>query len=359
MSQDDVKNGVNITNYEKLQHFDASKFSGIVLDESSILKSYSGAIRNMVIDSFARTPYRLACTATPAPNDHMELGNHSEFLGVMKRTEMLASFFVHDGGDTSVWRLKGHAEDAFWAWVCSWAIMMRKPSDLGYSDEGFDLPPCNIVEHIVISDTPQDGMLFPVAARGIDEQRVARRSTIEQRVKTVADLVNASSEPWLVWCELNDEGDMLASSIKDAVQVSGSDSPDHKESSMIGFATGNVRIMVSKSKIAGFGMNFQRCNNMAFVGLSNSYEQFYQAVRRCWRFGQTRPVNVHVVSTDLEAEVLANIKRKEADAQRMAREMVTHMRDLNMASLRGSRREQDVYRPMVKMNIPAWVTEES
>ena len=353
--QTDVRNGINITNYEKLDNFKPEEFGGVVIDESSIIKAFDGATRNAVINSFAQTPFRLAATATPAPNDYIELGNHSEFLGIMKRPEMLASFFVHDGGDTQSWRLRGHAEDAFWSWVCSWAIMMRKPSDLGYSDEGFVLPVCNIIEHPIKSERPQEGMLFAVPARGLDEQRKARRGTLEQRVKTVADLVNASGESWLVWCELNDEGNMLASLIPGAVQVSGSDAPEVKEERLSGFAHSKFRVLITKPKVGGFGLNLQAHHNMAFVGLSNSYEQTYQAIRREWRFGQEHDVNVHIVSTDIESEVMANIKRKEEEAQRMAREMVTHMRDLNMASLRGSVRDQVEYSNKLAISIPDWL----
>lgn len=357
--QADVKPGVNITNYEKLHRFDASAFGGVVLDESSILKSYDGATRTQIIDAFRETPFRLACTATPAPNDHMELGNHSEFLGAMTRAEMLAMYFTHDGGDTSKWRLKGHAEDTFWQWVCSWAIMLRKPSDLGYEDDGFDLPEMRIHRHIVKSTQRPEGMLFMMPAETLNEQRAARRASMGDRVRAVVDLVAAApAEPWLVWCELNDEGDELERAIPGAVQVAGKHDNDTKSKRLSGFTIGDPQILVSKASLAGFGMNWQHCANVAFVGLSHSYEQFYQAVRRCWRFGQTRPVNVHVVTSDLELAVLDNVMRKEADAQKMAREMVGHMRDMNIAAVKGLHRTQTTYRPDRAMRIPSWCVRE-
>jgi len=334
-TQSDCQPGVNITNYEMLRHFDASKFAGVVLDESSIIKAYDGKTRTQIIESFCATPYRLACTATPAPNDYMELGNHSEFLGAMKRMEMLSMFFVHDGGDTSQWRLKGHAQRAFWDWICSWAVMLRKPSDLGYEDAGFSLPELVMHEVTVRVESPTDGMLFPMDASTLQERIRARRDTVGDRVADCAKIVNATDAPFLVWCNLNSESDALVRAIPGAVEVKGSDSAEHKEKSMRGFSDGSIRVLVTKPSIAGFGMNWQHCAHMAFVGLSDSYEQFYQAVRRCWRFGQSRPVNVYVICAETEGAVIANIKRKESDAMTMAAEMVQNMRDLNAESLHG------------------------
>ncbi len=344
-----VRDGITVTNYEQLHRFGGHSFAGVVLDESSILKSYSGAIRNEVIERFADTPFRLACTATPAPNDHMELGNHAEFLGVMSRVEMLATFFVHDGGDTSVWRLKGHAESDFWRWVASWAAMVRKPSDIGHSDAGFALPPMRIHEHILESGVPADGMLFAMPAQTLDEQRRARRATMSQRVAHVASMVNSTPGAWLVWCELNDEGDALRAAISGSVQVSGADSEDAKADRMLGFADGRYRVLITKPSIAGFGMNWQHCHQMAFVGLSHSYEQFYQATRRCWRFGQRSDVDVHVVTTDIESAVLHNIKRKQADADAMAVGMVEHMRAAMDEELHGAiQMRTDMHRGVAK-----------
>ncbi len=346
-SGDDVRPGINIANYEMLHAFDTEAFAGVVLDESSILKSYDGKTRTAIIEGFARTPFRLACTATPAPNDHMELGNHAEFLGVMSRVEMLATFFVHDGGDTSKWRIKGHAETPFWSWVCSWACMVKQPSNLGYSDDGFVLPALRMHEHTVKVDhsgaAQSVGTLFKMEAVTLEEQRGARRESLAARVAACAELVNASDEQWIVWCELNAEGDALEKAINGAVQVSGSDSNEFKESSVLGFADGRIRVLVSKVSIFGFGLNLQHCSSMAFVGLSHSYEQWYQAVRRCWRFGQKREVNCHVVISELEGRVVASIQRKEADAEKMAREMVANMSDVQSDAVRGSSRETVEY----------------
>jgi len=337
-TQKDVKPGINITNYEMLDRFDPEAFAGVVLDESSILKAYDGKTRTAILKAFANTPYRLACTATPAPNDYMELGNHAEFVGAMTRAEMLSMFFVHDGGETQKWRLKGHAESEFWKWLCSWAVMIRKPSDLGYEDGAFTLPEMVMHEVEVKIDEPTTGFLFPVEAQTLQERIAARRDTIADRVADCAAIVNATDEQFIVWCNLNDESAMLKKSIPRAVEVKGSDTNEHKETSAIAFANGDIRVLISKPSIFGYGMNFQSCRNVAFVGLSDSYEQFYQAVRRCWRFGQKQSVNVYVITAETEGAVVANIKRKEADAMRMAESMVEHMQELNAAELHGATR---------------------
>lgn len=344
---------INVTNYEMLEHFDPSYFAGIVLDESSILKG-DGPMRKAVTEFGSRIDYRLACTATPAPNDHMELGNHAEFLGIMSKTEMLSTFFVHDGGDTSKWRLKGHAEAAFWKWVASWAVMIRKPSDLGYADEGFNLPPIEYHQHTVAAEWSSD-YLFPVEAQTLQERQSARRDSLAARVKLCSELVNASTEPWLLWCNLNDESAALAKSIPGAVEVSGSDSQKHKEEAALRFIDGEIRVLVSKPSIFGFGMNFQRCANMAFVGLSDSWEQVYQATRRCWRFGQKDPVNVHFITGELEGAVVRNIQRKESQAQEMAESMLGHMKEINTAEIHGTIRESEGYKGTCKVQIPNWL----
>ena len=335
-SQADVKPGINITNYERLEDFDASKFTGVVLDESSILKSYDGKTRSLIIEAFSRTPFRLAATATPSPNDYMELGNHSEFLGVMTRSEMLAMYFVHDGAETQKWRIKGHAKADFWQWVCSWAVMIRKPSDLGYPNGRFKLPALEMKEHIVLAKQVACGDLFSMPAATLQERIRARSATIDDRSAAAANLVNKIKEPWIVWCNLNGESGRLVKLIPDAVEVRGANTPDQKESAMIGFSDGTIRVLVTKPSIAGFGMNWQHCSNIAFVGLSDSYEEFYQAVRRCWRFGQKKPVMAHLIIADIEGAVLRNIKRKEKDSANMAKEMVKNMGDLNTATLHGS-----------------------
>ena len=316
--------GVTIANYEILHKFDCTALAGVVLDESSIIKAYDGKTRTQIIDTFARTPFKLACTATPAPNDHVELGNHAEFLGVMSRVEMLATFFCHDGGETSVWRLKGHAEADFWRWICSWAVNLRKPSDLGYSDDGFILPAMKMHLHTVESGIVSDGQLFASEALTLTEQRQARKATLSKRVAEVAAMVNGSDHPWLVWCELNAEGDALEDAIDGAVQVAGADSDESKASKMLGFSRGEYRVLITKPSIAGFGMNWQHCANVAFVGITHSYEQWYQAVRRCWRYGQTRQVNCHIVTSDSEMAVFRNLQRKSKEAEKMSGEMINH-----------------------------------
>lgn len=358
----DVRPGTNVTNYDRLHRFDPSIFGGVVLDESSCLKDYTSATRNALIESFSRTPFRLACSATPAPNDHMELGNHAEFLGVMSRTEMLATFFCHDGGETQNWRLKGHARADFWKWLCSWAVTIRKPSDLGYGDEGFDLPPLDIYEHIVpvgAHFAKEAGTLFITDANGLSAQRAARRSSLEARVKVCADLVNADREPWLVWCDLNDESAALAAAIPDAVEVKGSDDSEFKEKAMLDFTEGRVRVLVTKPSIAGYGMNWQHCARVAFVGLSNSFEAWYQAIRRTWRFGQTRAVACHLVTSDADGSVRATLERKRNAAEEMADEMLVGMGDIQKSTIRALERETDSYQPRRSMRLPSWLHTEA
>ena len=344
-TQSGVKPGITVTNYEKLAHFDADAFAGVVLDESSILKSYTGKIRNQIIDSFAQTPFRLACSATPAPNDHMELGNHAEFVGVMTRTEMLAMFFVHDGGDTAKWRLKGHACDKFWEWVCSWAVTIRKPSDLGYDDGNFILPALEIkdctveAEREAVTDDAGQMALFAMEARTLSDQRKVRKASLQMRVDVAAELANSNTEQWLIWCNLNDESKALTASIAGAVEVCGADSDDHKRQSAIDFQDGKIRVLVSKPSIFGFGLNFQCCHNVAFVGLSHSYEAFYQAIRRCWRFGQQQPVNAYIIYDVGEGRVVENIRRKEIDSIAMAESMVIIMKQQTMEQLKKIQRQ--------------------
>jgi superfamily II DNA or RNA helicase len=338
MRDDDGATRIAVVNYEMMARFDMARFSAVVLDESSILKSFDGKTRTEIIESTAVVPYRLACTATPAPNDHMELGNHAQFCGIMSREEMLASFFVHDtGGNTSDWRLKGHARDAFWRWVASWAVSIRTPSDIGHSDDGFDLPALHIHTHVVEApqDTTETGMLFRMEALTLSELRAESKRTMSARVDRIAELINGSSDPWIVWCHTNAEEDALTAAIDGAVAIRGSDSPESKRDRMIAFADGAIRVLVTKPSIAGFGMNWQHCAHVAFVGLSHSYEQFYQAVRRCWRFGQRRDVNVHVAIADTEQSVLRSIREKQAAADTMAVEMTRAMRDTSIANVRG------------------------
>lgn len=342
-SQDDVKAGINITNYEMLHAFDSDSFDGVVLDESSILKNFAGKIRSQIIESFNNIPYRLACTATPAPNDYEELGNHAEFLGIMTRIEMLSMFFINDTANTGSWRLKGHAESKFWEWLCTWAVMIRKPSDLGYEDKGFILPELNIEQHVIKMKKPNNGLLFTIEAKTMQERRQARRDSLEERCQLAADLVNNSDENWLIWCDLNDESALLTEMIDDAVEVKGADKTSHKEKSMLDFADGKIKCLVTKPKIAGLGMNWQVCHNMAFVGLSDSFEAYYQAVRRCWRFGQKKQVNAHIITAETEGAVVSNIKRKEKDAIDMAKNMTKHMSSISSKSIRGAKNEKETY----------------
>lgn len=298
--------GINITNYEKLDRFVANEFVGVVLEESSILKSYSGKVRTAIIQNFHDVPYKLACTATPAPNDYMELGNHSEFCGVMTRAEMLSMFFVHDGGQTSKWRLKGHAVDVFWQWLATFSVFIDNPANIGYEVSGYNLPQLNIKEIIVDGDEPIKETLT------LTERRQARKDSLDLRCEKAAEIANNSDEQWLIWCDLNDESAKLHEVINDSVEVKGSDKPEHKSNSMIGFSEGKIKCLVTKPSIAGFGMNWQNCHNMIFTGLSDSYEQFYQAVRRCYRFGQSLPVNVYIIISAKEGCVKENIERKQA-----------------------------------------------
>jgi superfamily II DNA or RNA helicase len=341
--QSAVESGITIANYEMLEHFEPSYFTGIVLDESSILKSYDGATRTAILAAFEQTPYRLACTATPSPNDYMELGNHAQFVGSMSRVEMLSMFFVHDGGETQKWRLKGHAERDFWKWLASWSVMLRKPSDLGYDDGAFILPKLTLHEHVIRIEKPTEGYLFALEAATLQDRIAARRESIIDRVAEAAALVNASDQPWIVWCNLNGESDALRKEIPDAVEMRGSQSSDEKEAAILAFLSGEKRVLITKATMAGFGLNFQHCAHMAFVGLSDSWEQYYQAIRRCYRFGQVREVNAHLIIADTEGAVLKNIKDKDAAAGEMAAQIVDHMRLEMKANIQGTQRTMNEY----------------
>ena len=343
-TQDDVKKGVNITNYEMLEHFTATAFTAVILDESSILKSFTSSTRDLLIDMFQKTPYRLACTATPSPNDHSELGNHAEFLGIMSRTEMLATYFIHDGSNTSAWRLKGYGEKKFWEWVATWAVCVRNPSDLGYSSEGYTLPELNIIEHITASE-PEEYELVARRAETLSERREARKESMTDRINEAKELVSSSDDCWLVWCDYNTESESLHKAILDSVEVRGSDSPEHKAKTAIDFANNKIKALVSKPSIYGFGMNFQNCHEIIFCGLSDSYEQFYQAVRRCWRYGQTHAVNVHIIMSEAELNVLDNIKKKQAQMDQLQENMIALMRDVTMSEIKHTTRIVAEYIP--------------
>lgn len=356
--QSDIRQpGVYVTNYQKIDHFDLTQFGGVILDESSILKSTDGHYRTRLIQECGQVPFRLAATATPAPNDFMELGNHAEFLGVMSYTDMLATFFVHDGGDTQKWRLKGHAENEFWKWMASWAVMLRKPSDLGYANDGYDLPPLTQHQHVVGVDyapSLDTGLLFPMEANSLQERIAARRDTVSERVAMAAS-ITPKDRPFVWWCNLNAESEALTRAIPGAVETKGSDSDEVKERKLTDFSEGRTRVLITKPSVAGFGMNWQHCADTGFVGLNDSFEQIYQAIRRFWRFGQTKPVAVHFIAAETEGAVVANLKRKEADAERMAAAMVMHMADLSAEIVRGAVRERPDYNPQQPVKVPQWL----
>ena len=356
-SQADCLPGNNIVNFQKLDHFDLSRFGGVILDESSILKSTDGHYRTRLIAECQRIPFRLAATATPAPNDFMELGNHAEFLGVMSYTDMLATFFTHDGGDTQKWRLKGHAENEFWKWMASWSVMLRTPSDLGYSNAGYDLPPLRLEHHAVGVDfqaAHNAGMLFPMAAETMQERLAARRSTVDDRVRMAAD-VTPSTGPMVWWCNLNSESELLTRLIPGAVETKGSDTDEEKIRKLRGFSDRSIRVLVTKPKVAGFGMNWQHCNETGFVGLNDSWEQYYQAIRRFWRFGQDNPVTAHLIAAETEGNIVANLRRKEADADRMMAAMIKHTQDISSKAVRGQVRDVPNYKPEKQMEVPKWL----
>ena len=349
-TQSDVVDGINITNYEKLHHFDPTKFIGIVLDESGILKNFNGKLRQDIQNFGEQINYRLCCTATPSPNDFMEIGTHVEFLGYMSRNQMLAEFFTHDSDNTQKWRLKKHAEGIFWEWMSKWCVAMQKPSDMGYDDGNFQLPEL-IVEHEIIEITNLDDFVG-VQTRTLNDRRRARKNSLKQRVKRAAEIANNYDGPVLVWCDLNDESEALAKSIKDSVEVAGKHSNEYKEKALLGFSNNEIRVMVSKASISGFGMNWQHCDRIIFVGLSDSYEQMYQAIRRCWRFGQKNSVHVTVIIGELEKNVLLNIQRKEKQAQTMFNALVNCLKKYG---LNRSKIEVKRYLPEKKMNLPKWM----
>ena len=323
-SQDAVKSGINITNYEMLKHFDVSAFAGVVLDESSILKSYMGKTKRMIIDSCDSVQYRLACTATPSPNDYLELGNHAEFLGVMPSNEMIMRFFINDTMEAGAYMLRPHAADKFWQWCASWSVCLSNPSDMGYDGDKYILPTLNqsFVEVSTESLEPgADDDMFRTVIINATSIHKEGRLTAELRAVEVARLVNESNEPWLVWCNTNYEADALKGLIPNAVDLRGSDTVEKKESSLEGFIDGSIRVLITKPSIAGMGLNLQHCRNMAFVGLSYSYEDYYQAIRRCYRFGQKREVNCYVMAADSERSILKIIQEKEKAHHTMKSEM--------------------------------------
>ena len=345
--------GVVITNYEQLHKFNPDDFQGIVLDESSILKGMDGRRRREITEFGQHIPYRLSCTATPSPNDFMELGTQSEFLGIMSQVEMLAMFFIHDGGDVAKWRLKGHGEAKFFQWLATWAIVIRSPDDLGFDGSRHALP--ELVYHSHVIETEPEESLFVEPAQGLQDRNKARKDSVRDRVSKAAEIANGMEGQVLIWCNLNEESELLTASIRDAVEVKGADSPEHKTDAMMGFSHGSVRILVSKPRICGFGMNFQGCQQMIFVGLSDSWESYYQAIRRCWRFGQTKPVHVHVVSADTEGAVIENIQRKDKQNQVLGEKMVKHMKTMMDKSIFAAATTKTEYNPEKSIKMPSWL----
>lgn len=352
-SQEEAGAGVSITNYERLDRFDLSRFRAVVLDESSILKSFMGATKRALVERCAVVPYRLACTATPAPNDHMEIGNHAEFLGVMLSHEMLARWFINDTSTFGTYRLKGHAVGLFWDWVTSWARCVGKPSDLGYSDDGFVLPALEERHHVLRVDLTEErgAALFRLPELSATSIHAEKRRTAADRARRVAELVAAEpAEPWIVWCETDYEADELTALIPDAVEVRGSMKPEEKERRLVDFSEGRTRLLVTKPSLAGFGLNWQHCARMAFVGVSFSYEQLYQAIRRSWRFGQKRAVHAHIVMAETERDVFAVVKAKAEGHAEMKDQMFAAMR---RAQSRDSNRLR--YEALQAANVPAWL----
>jgi hypothetical protein len=350
--ESDCGPGITITNYEMVEKVNPRQFGAVVCDESGILKDYTSATRNMLIETFCDTPWRLCCTATPAPNDIAEIANHAEFLGIMTRTEMLSSFFVHDDAG---WRLKGHARRPFFRWMASWAMSLNKPSDLGYPDDGYNLPPLHIESVVVDCDaTPKDRLFFG-GLKGIGDRSATRRATASDRVKVAADLINSGNgEPWVAWCGLNEESDSLSRSIPDCVHVYGTQHPEIKANLLLRFAENKARVLVTKPKIGAHGLNLQHCSKMVFVGLGDSFEQYFQAIRRCWRFGQTREVTAYIVLSEVEQEIHANVLRKEREHETMSRELINEVSEFEKAEMRGIR-GKDEYHPSQEMRMPEWM----
>jgi len=338
-SMDDVAGSISITNYEMVDRFDADHFGAVVADESSILKHHSGAYSQALIEQWRDTPFRLACTATPAPNDIVEIGTHAEFLGICSREDMLSRFFVHDDDG---WRLKGHAVQPFYAWMATWAMALRTPSDLGYDGHRYQLPPLTVTPHWVPVEAESDHSLFFMGLHGVADRLAVRKQTMEKRVAAAVQLMQDTPGQWIAWVGLNDEGRLLHKALPDSVLMEGSDALEKKQADIEAFQDGKVRVLVTKTKMAGFGLNLQNAHQMGYVGLSDSFESWYQSIRRCWRFGQPEPVEVHVMLSDIEAEIFANVQRKEREAVKMQDALMQHMEVLEKEALQDSS-VQDVY----------------
>lgn len=351
--QSEVIDGINITNYEKLHHFKPEIFTGVVLDESSILKSYAGKTKRQLCEMFRNTDFRLACTATPAPNDHMELGNHADFLGIMPSNEMLARWFINDTMKCGGYRLTGHGQDDFWRWVCSWAVAISKPSDIGFSDEGYDLPGLNVIEHIVESDAPEGFLFSSGRTVSATEVHTEKRAALEAKANVVADLVQAEpDEAWMIWVDTNYEADAVRKLIPDAVEVRGSDSEKVKAERLLGFTEGRFKWLITKPECGGFGMNFQHCRRTTyFPGFS--FERWYQSIRRLWRFGQKSEVDVHFIMGDNEESVADSLRSKSEDHMKIVGEMSRRMKDGMREELGGRK----ILRtdPVRSVPVPEWL----
>lgn len=352
---------ITVTNYELLSHFDPDDFVGVFIDESSIMKDFTGALRNQIIETFARTPFRLAGTATPAPNDDTELGNHAEFLGIKTRTEMLSEYFVHDGGTTSEWRLKRHAEREFWRWVCSWAAMVSKPSDLGYDNGAYDLPPLIMHEERVEArheDYAAAGYLFAPVAITLSEQRSIRRSTRDRRIAKCQEiLARFPGEPAVIWCELNQEQDETAAALgKYAISITGSMKPEVKVSLHQDWLNEKAPCLITKGEIFGRGMNWQHCALQIFLGSSHSFEKIFHSIRRSWRFGQRRPVDIFMILAENEEAIVSNYRRKELSFARMTEAMIEHTQEFVRGNVLSARHEYLNYEPQIDLTIPEWLT---
>jgi len=355
---------IAVTNYERLEKFDPADYAGVILDESSVLKSFTGKTTRALIEAFGQTPYRLACSATPAPNDHTELGQHSEFLGALSRDQMLVRWFLHDSADTGTWRIKGHAVRDFWEWVASWARAVSKPSDLGFDDRGFEMPELVTHKHIVAADRSLSAgeeangklagqaRLFRMPDTSATSIHAEKRLTSQDRAAVVADVISREpDEPWVIWVDTDYDADAVRAVLPDVVEVSGKMSIDVKEERLAAFSRGEIKRILTKPSIAGFGLNWQHCARMAFAGLSFSYESYYQAIRRCWRFRQMRPVHVHIVCADTEAAIWDTVARKAGDHDAMKREMTAAM-----ARAARSSEVLRTYNPDKKAALPAWIT---
>lgn len=356
----EVGSGLNLCNYERLHLFSPRDFGAVILDESSIIKNFSGVTTRRLMEFGSQVPYRLACTATPAPNDHMELGQHCQFLGVMSSSEMLSRWFIADQSEMGRYRLKRHAVRSFWQWVASWARCAERPSDLGGSDEGYILPPLNLHRHIVKTDIITDAgdddgqlRLLRIPSASATSIHLEKRKTAEDRARCIADLVNAEAhEPWIVWVDTDYDAAAILPLIPGAIEVKGSQTTDQKEAGLAAFASGAARVLITKPSIAGYGLNWQHCARVAFVGLSYSYEAFYQSIRRCWRYGQARPVEVHVATAETEEAIWQAVARKRDDHDTMKAAMRQAM-----AGAQEVRSVKHDYQPTAKAVLPAWLTE--